>query len=147
MAIVVTAFGAIATAVTIAVSAYQAGKTNGSDAATAQCATNTVEIKSQLSKKDAALDIAQERIKALEQRYGELNNAYQNSQQTVLTQATQINTLTVGAKRGDVCEFFKSQVTDLQHRLDTWNLTDTDRAQITASKDAVIAKMGACTQG
>ncbi|WP_175904169.1 hypothetical protein [Burkholderia seminalis] len=144
-AIVGTGFAAIGTALTIATGAYNLGKSNGTDSAAAQCATASVADKSELSKTAASLAIATERIKVLEQNNADWKKAYADSQQTVTTQASQIATLTVGAKRADVCEFFKSQVQQLQYRLDRYTMSDQERAQITTSKDAVIAKMEGCT--
>ncbi|WP_156429885.1 hypothetical protein [Burkholderia sp. FL-7-2-10-S1-D7] len=145
-AMIGTAFAAIGAAITIATGAYNLGKSNGSDSAIAQCATASVADKAELSKAAASLAIATERIKALEQNNADWKKAYADSQQTVTTQASQIATLTVGAKRADVCEFFKSQVQQLQYRLDRWTLSEQERAQITASKDAVITKMEGCTK-
>ncbi|KVQ12016.1 hypothetical protein WJ99_13810 [Burkholderia ubonensis] len=145
-AMVTTGFAAIGTAITIATGAYNLGKSNGTDSATAQCATASVTDKSELSKVTASLAIATERIKTLEQYNADWKKAYESSQQTVTTQASQIATLTVGAKHADVCEFFKSQVQQLQYRLDRWTMSEQERAQMTASKDAVIAKMEGCAK-
>lgn len=146
-AIVTTSFGAVATSLTIAAAAYNLGKSAGTDFAQAQCATASAADKAELSRTSASLSIALERIKTVEQYNSDWRKSYEASQQMVANQATQIASLETGVKRSDVCEFFKAQVRDLQYRLDNWRLSDQDRAQITASKDAVIARMDGCMKG
>ncbi|MDR3097875.1 MAG: hypothetical protein LBV73_12470 [Paraburkholderia sp.] len=130
--------------VTAAGGFYELGKKIGSDTQNAICEKSSADLQASLDKLSVKEAQEASRANALEQNLSQWKTAYENDQKIIQADTAQIATLTMNARQVDMCGFLQGQITDLQRRLDEWNLNEQTRAELIARRDGYAKELGQC---